>query len=129
MQFLTDTHALIWHFTDSPRITRKAREVFDRCERGGCVVFIPTIVVAECPSLFEKKRVSFDFKALLAQIRDSANYVIVPFDYKVLAQMVETPEVEELHDKIIVATTKVLGVPVITKDSHLRGLRTVTTLW
>lgn len=43
--------------------------------------------------------------------------------------MVETPEVEELHDKIIVATTKVLGVPVITKDSHLRGLRTVTTLW
>lgn len=129
MQFLTDTHALVWHFTDSPRISRKAREVFERCERGGCVVFIPTIVVAECLSLFEKQRVSFDFKALLAQIRDSANYVIVPFDYKVLAQMVETPEVEELHDKIIVATAKVLGVPVITKDTHLRGLRTVTTLW
>ena len=39
MNFLTDTHALLWHFTDSPKISQRAKEIFYKCEQGqSCVV-------------------------------------------------------------------------------------------
>jgi PIN domain nuclease of toxin-antitoxin system len=30
MNFVTDTHALIWWFTNSPRISLKASEIFEK---------------------------------------------------------------------------------------------------
>ena len=129
MNFLTDTHALLWHFTNSPKISQKTREIFNKCERGECIIFIPSIVIAECLSIFDKKKVAFDFNELFTLIRNSENYAIIPLDHEVLQKMTDTTEVTELHDKIIVATTKLLEVPLITKDPLIRNLKTVTTIW
>ena len=128
-RFLTDTHALLWHFTNSPNISQKAKEIFDKSEEGECVIFIPSIVIAECLSIFDKKKITFDFKALFNQIKRSDNYAIIPLDHKVLLKMVEITDVSELHDKIIVATAKLIKVPLITKDSFLSNLKTISTLW
>ena len=129
MNFLTDTHALLWHFTNSPKISQKTREIFNKCERGECIIFIPSIVIAERLSIFDKKKVAFDFNELFTLIRNSENYAIIPLDHEVLQKMTDTTEVTELHDKIIVATTKLLEVPLITKDPLIRNLKTVTTIW
>ena len=129
MNFLTDTHALLWHFINSPKISQKTREIFNKCERGECIIFIPSIVIAECLSIFDKKKVAFDFNELFSRIRNSENYAIIPFDHEVLQKMTDTTEVTELHDKIIVATTKLLEVPLITKDASLRDLENITTIW
>lgn len=43
--------------------------------------------------------------------------------------MMETKEVSELHDKIIVATAKLLDTPLITKDAVLADLKTIATVW
>jgi len=129
MNFVVDTHALLWHFLDSPKISKKSKKIFEKCERGGGIIFIPAIVVAECLSIFDKKKVVFDFHDLFDKIRESENYIVIPLGYRVLHQMVETGEVVELHDKIIVATAKLLDLPLITKDNHLLGLETITTIW
>lgn len=129
MNFLTDTHALLWHFTNSRKIGHKAKDIFHKCEKGECIIFIPSIVIAECLSIFDKKKVIFDFKDLFNRIRKSENYVIIPLDYKILLHMSETKEVAELHDKIIVATAKLLRTPLITKDTLLVNLKTITTVW
>lgn len=129
MNFLADTHALIWHFTNSPKISRKVKSIFDRCEKGSCIIFIPTIVIAECLSIFDRKKVNFDFKILFEKIRKSENYIIIPLDHRILLQMMETKEVSELHDKIIVATAKLLDTPLITKDAVLADLKTIATVW
>jgi PIN domain nuclease of toxin-antitoxin system len=34
MNFVTDTHALLWWFTDNPKISLKASEAFEKCEAG-----------------------------------------------------------------------------------------------
>lgn len=128
-RFLADTHALLWHFTNDPKISQNAKEIFDKTETGEHIIFIPSIVIAECLSIFDKKKITFDFKALFNQIRRSENYAIIPLDHKVLLKMVEITDVPELHDKIIVATAKLLKVPLITKDSFLRNLKTITTIW
>jgi predicted nucleic acid-binding protein len=129
MNYVVDTHALIWWFTNSTRISDKAAEVFAKCERGETVVFIPSIVLAEALSVFDKKRVSFDFKKLLRKIHVSENFVLIPLDYPVLLKMVALKDISELHDKIIVATAKYLNLPLITKDEALQNLPRLKTLW
>jgi PIN domain nuclease of toxin-antitoxin system len=129
MNFVTDTHALLWWFTDSPRISSKASEIFQKCERGENVVFIPSIVIAESLSIFDKKRISFNFKNLFKKIHTSENFVLIALDYPILQQMVALKEVPELHDKIIVSTAKYLKLPIITKDKTLQKLPSVKTIW
>jgi PIN domain nuclease of toxin-antitoxin system len=129
MNFVTDTHALIWWFTNSPRISLKASEIFEKCEKGENVIFIPSIVIAEALSIFDKKRLSFNFKNLFKKINDSENFVLVALDYPILQKMVALKEIPELHDKIIVSTAKYLNLPIITKDKILRNLPSIKTIW
>ena len=129
MNFLADTHALLWWFTDSPKISPRAAEIFEKCEEGENVIFIPSIVVAEALSIFDKKRISFDFKKLFRKMNESENFVIIALDYSVLQKMVDLKDIPELHDKIIVSTAKYLNLPIITKDEVLRGLSHIKTVW
>lgn len=129
MNFVADTHALIWWFTDSPKLGKKAFKVFTDCEHGKSVIVIPSIVLAEALSIFDKKRVSFDFRKLFEKVRDSDNFVIMALDNPVLESMLDLKELPELHDKIIVATAQHLGLPLITKDSTLHRLSAVKTIW
>jgi len=129
MNFVADTHALLWWFTDSPRISSKASVIFEKCEKGEGVIFIPSIVIAEALSIFDKKRVSFDFRNLFKEIKASENFVLIALDYPILERMVALKEVPELHDKIIVSTAKYLKLPIITKDRILQELPSVKTIW
>jgi len=129
MNFVSDTHALIWWFTNSPKISSKASEIFEKCEMGENVIFIPSIVIAEALSIFDKKRLSFNFRNLFKKINDSENSVLVALDYPILRKMVALKEIPELHDKIIVSTAKYLNLSIITKDKSLRNLPSIKTIW
>lgn len=129
MNFVTDTHALVWWFVDSPRLSQKVREVFEQCENGEHTIFVPSIVIAEALSIFDNKRVSFDFKKLFNMIEESENFVMIPLDYPILLKMVDLKDIPELHDKIIVSTALYLDLPVITKDRTLIKLSPVNTIW
>lgn len=129
MNFVADTHALLWWFTNSPRMSSRASEVFEKCEKGENIIFIPSIVIAESLSIFDKKRISFNFKNLLKKIHTSENFVLIGLDYPILQKMVALKEVPELHDKIIVSTAKYLKLPIITKDKILQKLPSIKTIW
>ena len=129
MNYIADTHALLWWFTESPKISLKASEIFEKCEAGKSIIFIPSIVIAESLSIFDKKRISFNFKKLFKQINDSENFVIIALDSPILEKMVALKEIPELHDKIIASTAKYLKVPIVTKDKTLRSSRTIQTIW
>ncbi len=129
MNFVTDTHALLWWFIDSPKISPKAVGVFEKCEAGNNIIFIPSIVLAEALTIFEKKRIPFDFGKLLKRIDDSQNFVIVPLDYAILRKMLDLKDIPELHDKIIVSTARFLNAPLITKDKVIQNLFPIRTIW
>ena len=129
MNFVADTLALLWWFTDSPKISATASEIFDKYERGENIIFIPSIVVAELLSIFDKKRISFNFKNLFKKIHTSENFFLIALDYPILQKMVALKEVPELHDKIIASTAKYLNVPIITKDKVLQKIASVRAVW
>ena len=107
----------------------KASAIFEQCEKGENVIFIPSIVIAEALSIFDKKRISFDFKRLFKKIHDSENFVLIALDYLILQEMVALKDIPELHDKIIVSTVKYLNLPIITKDETLQNLPNIKTIW
>jgi predicted nucleic acid-binding protein len=129
MNYVSDTHALLWWFTDSPKISARAAEIFEKCERGENVIFIPAIVLAEALAIFEKKRVSFNFRALFQKINSSGNFMLIAFDYPILQEMITLKGIPEIHDKIIAATAKHLSAPIITKDKTLQNFRLIKTIW
>jgi PIN domain nuclease of toxin-antitoxin system len=129
MNFVTDTHALLWWFTDNPKISQKVSSIFEKCEKGETVIFVPSIVIAETLSIFDKKRVSFNFKRLFKNIIDSENFILVPLDYPILQKMIALKNIPELHDKIIVSTAKYLTLPIVTKDKTLQNLPNIKTIW
>lgn len=129
MNYIADTHALLWWFTASPKLGSHATQIFQQCEEGGAVVFVPSIVIAEALSIFDKKRIAFDFRKLLTKITASENYVIVSLDIAILKKMIDLKDISELHDKIIVSTAKYLNLPLITKDSVLQNLSYIKTIW
>lgn len=129
MNFVADTHPLLWWFTDSPKLSPKVSGIFEKCEQGENVIFIPSIVVAEALSIFDKKRVSFDFKKLFRKINESENFVIIALDYPILQKMMDLKDIPELHDKIIVSTAKYLNLPIITKDETIRNFSHIKTVW
>ena len=129
MDFVADTPALRWYFINSPKLSSKASEIFESCERGECIIFIPSIVIAEALSIFEKKKISFDFKKLLKKLYESENFVIIPLDYSVLHKMGDLKDISELHDKIVVSTANYLNLPIITKDKALRNIQHIKAIW
>ncbi len=46
MDYVTDTHSLIWYFTEDPRLGKNALEVFEQTVEED-VIIIPSIVLAE----------------------------------------------------------------------------------
>ncbi len=129
MNFVTDTHALLWWFSNNRKLSKNASDIFEKCENGENVIFIPSIVIAEALSIFDKKRISFNFKKLLSKINDSENFVLIALDYPILQKMVSLRNLPELHDKIIVSTAKYLNLPLITKDVKIQSLTYIKTIW
>ncbi len=129
MNFVADTHALIWWFIESQKLSLKVSEIFEKCESGDNLIFIPSIVITESLSIFDKKRVTFNFRSLFRKIHTSDNFIIIPLDVNVLQKMIDLKEIPELHDKIIVATAKQLKVPILTKDKILQKFPGIKSIW
>lgn len=59
-QFVTDTHALLWHLSNDPSLSIAARDVFLSADAGQADIFIPSIVLVEVVYLTERQRIAHD---------------------------------------------------------------------
>ena len=55
-EYVTDTHAFIWHLTNDERLSRACRAVFEAADRGASRVIIPAMVLVEAVYPVEKAR-------------------------------------------------------------------------
>lgn len=120
---VTDTHALIWYLENNSRLSTAANEVFDKCVKGELLIHIPTICLVEIIYLQEKGRISTSMKAQLdnALIDGNNGLVLTNLTAAVVDALATIPRniVPDMPDRIIVATAKHLGLPLISKDSKI----------
>ena len=120
---VTDTHALIWYLESDARLGADASKIYDECDRGQAIVYVPTMCLVEIVFLQEKGRIPSHLKTAFESKLKSGTTGVVD----AMATILRT-DVPEMPDRIIAATARHLGLPLMSRDHKIRS-SSVTTIW
>ena len=127
-----DTHVLIWYL-DSPQLLSKKAAAAVNEARKSAAVYVSSISAWEIFMLEKKGRLRFRIGADLwiAKCERLSFLTFVPVDNEIarLATDSSAPKVTDPADRIIAATARYLGAPLVTKDRTLRNSSHVKTVW
>ena len=128
MNYVTDTHSLVWYFTDDQRLGKRALKIFESTVKAGQII-VPTVVLAEILYIAKKDRIPLGFEETVARIEALANFEIASLDLDVLriADTIDAPL--EMHDRLITATAIHYGAALITRDDQITKSKAVKTIW
>lgn len=127
MKYVIDTHTLVWYFTKDERLSNKAKSILRLAEQNNIEIIIPIIVLLETFDIQKKKKIRFKIKKLLDFIEQKDNFIIAELDFSLFKEIIKTGKGLDLHDRIIVATSKVFQAVILTKDAEIKKL--AKTIW
>lgn len=128
MDFITDTHSLVWYFTEDTRLSKKAFNAFEKTIIEGTII-VPAVVLAEIMYIAKRGRITLTFEETLKKIKEYQNFDIVPLDVDILKIADRIKPEMEMHDKLIVATALYYEAKLITKDEQIRKTGIVPVIW
>lgn len=125
MPYVSDTHSLVWHMTDDPRLSVRAKRVYERADRGGEQIVVPCIVFFELLYLVEKGKLPIDFNGFLTMVASARNYRVERLCIPIIemSRAIPRERIADPWDRLIAATAIHLGLPLITRDEALRRVR------
>ena len=132
MIYVTDTHHLIILATDKKRrLGKRALRIFQEVEKGQHSIIVPIVVLEEIARLLEKRvlRLAVSFRRWAEELDRSANFHIQPYTFEILLEAVAIDAIRDPADRVIVATARHLGYPVITADDVIHEGDWVETVW
>jgi len=129
MPILLDTHVWIWFSVSQDRSLSPAAK---KALRSASEMWISAISCWELAKLVEKNRIGFSIP-VLNWIRQSLLEKDVRIADLSPEVAVESTRLQDFHqdpaDQIIVATARVLGMPLITSDRRIRSYPGVECIW
>ena len=125
---LLDTHIWIWWVCGSPDLPDEYADLIQ--ERQSVGLLVSTISVWEVAKLVEKERLSLSV-AVENWIEVALEYPgvqLVPLSPEIAIASTQLPQPfhKDPADQIIVATSRVLGAPLLTRDHSIRDYPHVT---
>ncbi len=130
---VADTHALIWHVTEAPELSSRARDLLTDADNGNRAILVPSIVLVEVVYLVEKGRLKEStFDRIVEYVTDPLRpYHERPLDLHTVETMRRIPRaaVPDMPDRIVAATALALGLPLITVDARIRAAGVVPVVW
>lgn len=126
--YVTDTHSFLWYLQHDEKLGSKAKLVFEACDNESEVIIIPSIVLIESIFICEKKKIEMKFQHILERLKTASNYYIYPLDEEIVLECSKI-NLKEPHDRIIVATARLLDASLITNDENIKESKLVKTVW
>jgi PIN domain nuclease of toxin-antitoxin system len=127
-----DTHVLVWWLTGARGLSRKAERTLAAHGDPGQIV-VSAISLLEIATAIRRGRLqlSMPLDQWLADMNSLPEIRVesVSAEIAVLAGGLAEPMHGDPADRLIVATTAVLGVPLVTGDRKLRAYRGIKTMW
>ncbi|MCS3904511.1 PIN domain nuclease of toxin-antitoxin system [Methylohalomonas lacus] len=128
-----DTHAWIWWLSDPDQLSRPARTYIDNVLSESAPVYISSISTWEVAMLVEKGRLelTIDVEDWLAHSEaiDAIEFIPVSNHLALRSVQLPGPFHPDPADRLIVATARYLGLPLITRDSKMHDYPHVQTIW
>lgn len=125
---LLDTHAWIWWVDRDRRLGQAALEALDRLPADDRPL-LSDISLWEVATLVERRRLAFTvpFDEWLAAAAHPRTVRVVPISPEIAAEVAALPATfhRDPADRVIVATSRVLGVPLLTRDRLITTARLV----
>lgn len=128
MDYVTDTHSLLWYFTEDTRLGKNALEAFEQTVEED-VIIIPSIVLAEIMFISKRVDINITFEETLNKIEEYDNFDVAPLDINILKVANNIDANMEMHDKLIVATAVNFNTALVTKDELIKKAGIVLTIW
>jgi len=128
MYYVTDTHAFLWYLTNSPKLSSKARAIFDSCDLGEATIIIPAIVLLECIDIFDKKKIKLDFEDIVSKILQANNFIFAEINWSLILEVNKVKGLKDLHDRVIIATARVFEASLISRDKTIKNFYK-KTIW
>ncbi len=134
MSVVADTHAMIWYVDAPQELSPAATAAMDAAANtGGEYIFISAITLVEMRYLVEKDRIKAMVLMRVEQELDEPDPMIIAtsIDRTISDALASIPRVivPDMPDRIIAATALALGLPLVTRDTEIRRLTNVTTVW
>ena len=129
MNYVLDTHALIWFLTSNNKLGKKALEILRRADSEKETIIIPTVVLAEVLYICEKNNAEIKFREILDRINENSSFLVYELNLEVILKLQNLKKIKELHDRIIVATGILSESNIITKDQNILDSKYVGVIW
>jgi PIN domain nuclease of toxin-antitoxin system len=132
VRVLADSHAIIWQSQRSPELSEDAANaLLEAEETNGVVVSVASLIDLWYVTQTTKGVSDADLTHLREQITSSPELSLHPIDEDVVDATIAIPRtlLGDPWDRFIVATAKVLEVPLVTRDAAIRDSGLVQTIW
>jgi PIN domain nuclease of toxin-antitoxin system len=132
VRVLADSHAIVWQSRRSPHLSNNAANaLLEAEETDGVVVSVASLIDLWYVTQTTKGVSDADLTHLREQITSSPELSLHPIDEEVVDATTSIPRdaLGDPWDRFIVATAKVLEVPLVTRDAAIRDSQLVPTIW
>ncbi len=122
-RYVVDTQCLVWFLSRDRRLPKSARRAFDAAQEGAAQILAPSICLVECLFLFQRQRIAVAVMDMLLNLTEApdAPIVVVSLDMATVRAVQDfgPAVIPELADRIIAATARALGLPLLTTDQSI----------
>ena len=119
MRYLLDTHAVVWHFNDSTKLSPKVAEIICNPENS---IYISSVSLWEIAIKMNLGKLDLDFMLdeLLVEIKDG-DFDILQIENKYLNKLSELPYIhKDPFDRLLIATALTEDLTIVTTDENIQ---------
>ena len=130
MKVVLDTCAIIWAISDPPQLSESAARVLQATDTEVCV---SAICCAEIACATARGRIAIDrhWRHWFRHYVELNGWTVAPIDLETVEEAYALPEPfhRDPADRIIVASARLNGAPVVTADARILDYPHVKTVW